>query len=840
MCCEWQTEPMKHVGKETAYSDWMEQMRPDHLRQKLPVIILNSDKAFPVFVGEIELPYWRPVYVYLKGDAAADIAQNARKCLDEWNGCWPSILLDYDSLNKLRKLSVPQAGDQIPEGDRFMFVYTLEWFPFPMPGELIELRTGPYIPGVSLGTCAGAAGDMPHVHTAGRDDPPVDSSVVVTAVIDADIGIANARFRNPDGTTRIRQFWRQHQGTTRGLSDLVTGQGFDAADINQMLSDSRSDEALFYHLLRSGAYGTKRWLGVDGSSGRRAFLKDGDGTDSPSWEHELAARLIHVLEVRKKVKTSACPFKFHPISSESWRKDHEPGDGTTNIVSYIKSLIGRAGTPDGETVAHLAEYLVMQPGKPDLDETSRIEWELLLRGANYDSPRDARRVGFRAGHGTHIMDLAAGWPAEEAPENRPIVAVELPDYVIEDMSGARLELFVLMAMHRILHWVDDWHGTRVPVVVNISLGNAAGPRNGLGFLEAQLERLARRRNDAGVATKVVIAAGNGYRGRLAADFAIDGPGAATEEVLWRVPPGDHSPSYLEIRADDVRNLSLTIATPDGTKKEIDLLNGAKLICDGRMVGRVYRSDDGNGEVLTLALAATSELDSPYRQAPAGTYRLVFGNKGDRRMSVNLGIQRDETLSGYPTYGKQSYLDHPSLRGRDALTRNMDAPDPYHPGQRPISRLHTLSSYATIEGENFFVIGGAIADQIDDPEIRSEGRAAAYSGAGPTLGASRDGPDLGAVSEDGPGSPGRLAAGYFSGSCVAYSGTSTATARATRAIVDALSSLGPGDTGIKKGILENRHVLGTPLPISPDSRLGYGILTDKALPGRVSRRRYLCP
>ena len=45
----------------------------------------------------------------------------------------------------------------------------------------------------------------------------------------------------------------------------------------------------------------------------------------------------------------------------------------------------------------------------------------------------SKAIAHRRSHGTHVLDLAAGYPPAMAPPNRPIIAVQLPDRAIESM-----------------------------------------------------------------------------------------------------------------------------------------------------------------------------------------------------------------------------------------------------------------------------------------------------------------------------------------------------------------------------------------------------------------------
>ncbi|AUH66547.1 S8 family serine peptidase [Paracoccus zhejiangensis] len=846
MDCEWILLNSQALGSKTPYADWAQEIRPEHLKHRFPSFIVpNADASEKVadqkvadqaVMGTFELPHFRPVYVRLKGKDSTELEDNAKTCLGaagKIKSPWPLpiILLDRHASDTLFSFA---AGTTLPDEARFFFIYTLEWWPFPLANQLEELRTGPYVPGLSLRSLLnpGVPVALPTPAPAAPAAPPtVANSPVVTAIIDAEIGIANARFRAANGGTRIRHFWRQRQETLAGLTDLMIGREFSATAINLMLNDSNGDERLFYDLLRSGDYGSAMYPLMEDEALRLEDdrTQEGPGDEGFSWSLELARRLEHMLSISPPVNGVSELVRFHPLPGAN--SDPE------RALGVVKELLEEIAGTDRNNLDRVAQRLILaedldrDKGIPDKYRERAQQYAAHLRGGNYDTPARERPVGFRAGHGTHILDIAAGFPPDDAPGNRPIVAVELPEYVIEDTSGARLEVFVLIAMQRILDWVDNWEnsGRAVPVVVNISLANAAGPKDGTGFLESRLEYLARKRSDHSAPTKVVIAAGNDYRTRMSGAFALDTHGGS-ETVEWRVPPGDQSASFLEIRPNSAHDLELTIVTPSGEEITLTEAGGfdAVLVCNGARVGRVYPSKEGDQRVITFALRSTLELDADFLRAPSGTYCLTFTNTGNSPLSIKLGIQRDDTLSGYPAYGKQSYLDHSTLTGRDPRTRKFDLPA----GASPVSRQNTISAFATKAGEDFIVVGAAMTNATDDDDavLSPEGRATTYTGSGGAIG-TRFRPDLSAVAEDGAATPGQRASGVYSGSSVLFSGSSTATAHVTRALVDLYSAT--PNPGSKDEILVK--VLSDTEP--PDPRLGIGVLGPPLAPGRRPRRRY---
>lgn len=454
--------------------------------------------------------------------------------------------------------------------------------------------------------------------------------------------------------------------------------------------------------------------------------------------------------------------------------------------------------------------------------------------ADLADPAFRRPFGFLASHGSHVLDLAAGYPMQSAPDGRPIVAVQLPQLATLETWGARLDLFILLGVMRILHWADNWSENgrivRAPVVINISYGILAGPKDGSGFLEAEIARLVRARNDEGIPTAVALPAGNGYRASCHAEMALRKD--AADAVTLRVQPEDLSVSFAEIWIDDLESASLTISPPVGAPVTLQLSHAAQVTdwqgdridASGATakitIGRVYvRAFPGGRVRVVLALCPTLSHDDPARTAPPGAYGLDLKNLGTTEITARIEVQRDDTLTAYPVYGRQAYLDHPNVDATDPETLSLSMP---RPGTGPISRLGTLSALATSAEANVVVVGGAF-----DRDALAAG--ALYSGAGPA--GPRHWPDLSAVSEESRAHPGILASGTFSGSVAVFSGTSTAAPMVTRAIVDQWSSAPPAGTGIDVAAL---LAGGRPLP-SPDPRLGAGIIAFAPRPDRPARR-----
>ena len=768
MTVEFKDQP---AGNRPAYPDWERETRPEHAKDRFVFSFPN----LPTF--SFEWPLFHPAYVQVKGKTPTEIFANAQKILDLRASPGKVsnqefILLGDDGLAVLLHLvtakgNVDEIHTLLP-----LFIPETDWARQTLDLYCDTLNIGPAVPGLSVGQLLLAGSEPVRVDPSPRSD---EGPVVVTAIIDTEIGIGHERFRSGQFKTRVRHFWRQKRESFSGMSGLTIGREFTADDIDAMLGRSAGNEREFYRLLGSAAYG------------RNGF------------EYDQGARVALEPEVLKQLERDRENFflsldRNPTIAPEAIRL--QEGD-------YILNLL-RMNPP---TELHKA----LSDGPPYLTTE--------------------RPLGLRAGHGTWVADIAAGYPMESAPSDRPIVAVELPDYAVADTAGQRLEVFVLMGLRRILNWCDDWNstpgkpgsGTRVPVVINISLGNTAGPKDGTGFLETEIARLVDARNADGYATRVVIAAGNTYRDRLTARFDLEE--GKSETIDWRVQADDRSPSFLEIRVPKEGTVKVTIAPPDGVAQTIAPGKYYDLMMQGDLVGRIYQPPpevSAKDRTIILALAPTQTAVRKGRRAPHGTWRIGFQNNGVSAQ-VRLDVQRDDSLSGWPPYGRQSWLDHEASRNRDRETGVMDQPE----GASPVVRTHTLSAHATGSSPNVLVVGGAMALDGHSP---ADWKPTRYTASGPGYAwpveedNARPGPDLSAVSEDGPATPGLRAAGYMSGSTAVFSGTSGAAPQVTRALVDALA----------QNLTNPPDLPGDLQPPEP-ARLGKRILSPVTFPGRHPRR-----
>ena len=378
-------------------------------------------------------------------------------------------------------------------------------------------------------------------------------------------------------------------------------------------------------------------------------------------------------------------------------------------------------------------------------------------------------VRHRLTHGTHVLDLAGGADAGEAFAP-PLVAVQLPGDAIQDTSCASTTVYLLDALRFVLAHADAASASAGPgaAVVNLSIGNTAGPHDGSSIFERALAELIAARGNL----DVVMAAGNSYLARGHAEVAL-APGT-TALPDWHVLADDGTPSFLELwfpRTTDAQALTLTVHSPRGESHTITGPGEIRFEDRGHVVAVAslqQRTASGDAPMALIAVAPTTWAERWDVPAPSGRWRIELQHAGTAAIVCQVYVQRDDAAIGRPTRGRQSWLD-------DLAYERFDARGDLQQHDNTVSavrRAGSLNGLAT--GDGVHLAGGALAraDGLHEP--------ARYSSA-PDAGRPIAGPDdiALAITEDSPVLAGVLAAGTASGSVLAISGTSTAAPQLAR-------------------------------------------------------------
>ena len=158
--------------------------------------------------------------------------------------------------------------------------------------------------------------------------------------------------------------------------------------------------------------------------------------------------------------------------------------------------------------------------RDDIDEMlSKGEKAVYRKEGALDFAKPGHKgLAMRWSHGTHVLDLAAGAEPEENLD-WPIFAVQLPGEVTLDTSGTKLGSYALQGLRYIMNEVDELQ-VGMPLVVNFSYGTLAGPKDGQGYLEREIDRMIEQRYaDTKGKTFVVLPTGNSRQSRANARVA---------------------------------------------------------------------------------------------------------------------------------------------------------------------------------------------------------------------------------------------------------------------------------------------------------------------------------
>ena len=404
------------------------------------------------------------------------------------------------------------------------------------------------------------------------------------------------------------------------------------------------------------------------------------------------------------------------------------------------------------------------------------------------------------GHGSSVADLAFGGDRS----GDPLLAVQLPPEAAMDTSGTTSESYIVQGFRWLCARARRL-SLRSPLVVNISYGTLAGPKDGSKFLEEQIRREILLAELYGQTVHVVYAFGNSRNQRQVARITVP-PCQTVSAPHWIVPPDNPFPTFMEIRAvKEQAGVKRLAAPPDGLRVMLTAPNAAAGL-DGtappndalppltggadtapcrlyHVPGRTPPDRPEQPGYLMLAIAPTGHL--PYAMpvdpraslasAPSGAWDLQFENPSDQPLDLVLQIQRGDSAPGFLTGGRQSFFDGtivPHIQD-DVLIRDVTA---------PLTNQGTNSSYTTA------ILGNDPASRRihtagADLRFYSEDIRAEYSGEGAEWAAIKDPSATAQV--DTIALAGLDASGTYSGTRTRLSGTSAAAASVSRRLAETL-------------------------------------------------------
>lgn len=400
-------------------------------------------------------------------------------------------------------------------------------------------------------------------------------------------------------------------------------------------------------------------------------------------------------------------------------------------------------------------------------------------------------LGHAVTHGAAVAGLAAGFdPADPLAQDLPVIAVSLPGNSVASSAGALAPFYIQAGVVYIVNRARKLArqmrraGRRgpVPLVINLSFGVTAGPRDGSSLI-AQLQDLIAM-NVSGLVDPVhfVLPMGNSRQDRLHGVIEVG------QSVNWSLPPDDPTPNVIEIRGprQQAQNaealLQLRVTMPDGAQAETaftDPNSAALLLRNGKECGRAYlqtpfiqRLQSGESyfsQCLTLVLARTRAPGNALRAAPSGLWsvEVIDGPAGP----LSIDVQRDEEVAHFNTGARQSHLRDPGYRRYGASGRELQ--DDPQPPQSILRRRGTTNVYAT--GDEQIRVGSAVGRTGKVMPALPEIPTARYSSL-------LDDGSTGDILAEGDRShllPGILVAGSTSGQTAFMAGTSMSAAQVTR-------------------------------------------------------------
>ncbi|WP_294223460.1 S8 family serine peptidase [uncultured Shimia sp.] len=405
----------------------------------------------------------------------------------------------------------------------------------------------------------------------------------------------------------------------------------------------------------------------------------------------------------------------------------------------------------------------------------------------------------RVSHGTHVAGLAAGYDADEpVGDDRRIIAIQLPTSVVRNTMGFGIETTIEKALEfvaeHIQNYEQDGEPVTPPLVINFSFGNFLGPHDGTGVVSRAIHAaLADMSQATNRPRLLLLPSGNGNLSRCHAVIELTEQ-APEKEIDWELQPSDRSASVLSIwlpLMPDIPDaaLSLSITLPGeseahtitvGMVPRFTLINrtapGGGEVVIGIVIYCPPQAPTFRGQIMIVALPTDNPKDvRPV--APFGNWTLRFAKReGVGPLKLNAWVQRDETLPGFPEFGRQSRLsdqNYPRFKLPSGKTLDEDLS----------SRPSLVRRAGMINGIGCGTLPAVIAGYVN-----SDGKMATYSAGGPTLNISRlFGPDASAVSDDSVALHGVLSAGSSSGSRVSMNGTSVSTPQVARWAADKMAA-----------------------------------------------------
>lgn len=501
-------------------------------------------------------------------------------------------------------------------------------------------------------------------------------------------------------------------------------------------------------------------------------------------------------------------------------------NGTPDPSAKVASTVGRVWTrSEIEAVLQANLHNGLLDEAAVYRELGIIDW----------NTRPSNTCAHRVSHGTHVTGLASGYPAsDDTGADRRIIAVQLPTRLVVSTMGQWVEqaleqAFVFIA-EQMKHYKTGNAIQDTPLVMNFSFGSFMGPHDGTGkvarFIDKAMAKFAATSTRPRV---LMLPSSNGHLSRCHAVIELTDD-APMEKLDWMLQPADRSISivsvWLPLMTPVVSGaIALEVKVPGfdtphtinaGMTPRYTLLTKTDPQGNDIIVGLVVylppSAPTFRGRFEIYAVPTDHPMDvRPV--APSGAWTLRFKKTpAIDEVALNIWVQRDETLPGYPQFGRQSYLSDARYERFDHQSGAVIVDDPLN-HTNPVQRAGMINGIGC--GNLPAVIAGY---------VRSDHKMARYSAGGPTLNAFRiTGPDASAVSDDSVVLHGVLSAGSSSGSRVNMNGTSVAAPQVARWAADRIA-LSPATPFTRANVASEAFVDDPTSPTKPSPlRTGGGRL-----------------
>ena len=292
--------------------------------------------------------------------------------------------------------------------------------------------------------------------------------------------------------------------------------------------------------------------------------------ETPNSRSAQRAALASALQPSNGAKVAmGCIDTSIAFVSERFRKP-DPMGGPDKTRFEMLWIQGRAAKTPGPYASILRTGTLLL--RQDIDALIAAHWhnghlhESEVYAAFTAPPEgNADLWSLSSGHGTAVLDLMAGAPRTDAPDDTPIYGVELPVTVVSDTSGAVFHgpltygLGVIAAVSYALSQTAS--SDPAPLVANASMGFLGGPHDGNHPTAKALNTIATEAKGPGSAQRSVdltLPAGNHLQDRVHARSVAQNATA----LKWSLPPEDRTASFVEIwnvdptQAPDVTEITL--------------------------------------------------------------------------------------------------------------------------------------------------------------------------------------------------------------------------------------------------------------------------------------------